>query len=103
MKKKIRKYRLGNQPKEYELRDNYLGWTPQDEDWEILFLQFVKNTELTIANPVNHDKKTLFLHHFIIKDAFPMEFFVEERTREWSHFAIVSETASSEKFIIPLH
>ncbi|MCX6794861.1 MAG: hypothetical protein NTY31_02665 [Candidatus Falkowbacteria bacterium] len=99
----MKKYCLGNQPEEYELREDYLGWLPEnDEDWGDLCLEFIKNTELIIVNP-QKTKKTLFFHNFIIKDAFPMSFYGEERSKKWNNFAIVSETETSEKFIIPLY
>lgn len=85
------KYRLGNQPEKYALKEDYLGWTPEDSDWEELLMQRIENTELTIVNPEDGSKKVLFLHHCIIKDAFPLSFFEEERARDWSHFAIVSD------------
>ncbi len=100
----MKKYRLGNQSKEYELREDYLGWLPKSgETWEDLTFKNVKNTELTIVNPADKAKKTIFLHHSIIKDAFPMSFYREERSERWNVFAIVSETKTSEKFIIPLY
>lgn len=114
-KHEIKKYRLGNQSGEYELREDYLGWIPEYyENWDDLVLKFIKNVTVSIFNPVpvilisennksKQAKKTLFLHHFIIKDAFPMSFYGEERSKEWNHFAIVSETVTSEKFIIPLN
>lgn len=99
----MKKYRLGNQPEEYELRENYLGWSPGSEKtWEDLAFEYVKNTELIIVNPANKAQKTIFLHHFIIKDAFPMSFYEEERSGRWNVFAIVSDTETSERFIIPL-
>ena len=73
-----------------------------DKTWKDLTFEYVKNTELTIVNPADKAKKTIFLHHFIIKDAFPMSFYGEERSERWNVFAIVSDTETSEKFIIPL-
>lgn len=103
-KYEIKKYRLGNQPKEYELKEDFLGWLPENyEDWEYMGLRFIKKIEVTIVNPEDQVKKSLFLHNFIIKEAFPMSFYGEERSEKWSNFAIVSETEISEKFIIPLH
>ena len=100
----MKKYRLGNQTKEYELSDDYLGWLPEGQaDWQSMFLDFVKNTELTIINPNDQAKEKIFLHHFIIRDAFPMSFFGEKRSRNWWVFAIVSRDQASEEFIIPLY
>lgn len=113
-KHEIKKYRL--QSGEYELREDYLGWFPAHyENWEDLVIKFTKNVMVSsIFNPApivlisepetpRKVKKALFLHRFIIKDAFPMSFYGEERSKEWNSFAIVSETQTSEKFIIPLH
>lgn len=115
-KHEIKKYRLDNQPQEYELREDYLGWLPAHyENWDDLVLKFTKNVMVSsIFNPApvvlisepkkqRKAKKALFLHHFIIKDAFPMSFYGEERSKEWNRFAIVSETQTSGKFIIPLY
>ncbi|EKD24140.1 MAG: hypothetical protein ACD_81C00098G0003 [uncultured bacterium] len=97
-------YRLGNQPQEYELKEDFLGWVPKGEkDWQLVYAQDIRRTELTIVNPNGGGEKILFLHHFIIRDAFPLSFFGEERARNWWSFAIVSENEVSEKFIIPLH
>lgn len=98
-----KKYCLGNQPEEYELKEDYLGWTPENEDWQQFCMRRVENAELTIVNPDDGNKKKLFLHHFIIQDAFPLSFFGEERALNWFQFAIVSHDETSEKFIIPLH
>lgn len=96
-------YRLGNQPEEYALKENYLGWTPEGKDWDDLCIQLIRETTLTIVSPKDGRKKELFLHHFILKEAFPLSFYGEERARNWHRFAIVSSTETSERFIIPLH
>lgn len=101
---KYMKYQIGSEPKECELRENYLGWLPEgNKDWEDMFLEFTKNTELTIVNPKGSVRRKIFLHHFIIKDAFPMSFFGEKRSNNWGVFAIVSKEKTSERFIIPLY
>ena len=97
------KYRLGNQPEEYALKEDYLGWIPKGADWLKLRFELTRNTSLTIINPENGEEKTLFLHHFIINDAFPLSFWGEERANDWDSFAIVSDDVTSEQFIIPLH
>jgi len=97
------KYRLGNQPEEYELKEDYLDWNPVGKDWVWLCMQRIENEEVTITNTSDGSKKILFLHHFIIKDAFPLSFFGETRAINWTHFAIVSYNETSEKFIIPLY
>lgn len=103
MRREIKKYRLGSQSEEYELREDYLGWTPKNEDWMNLCSRFAKNEDLTIVNPDGKSEKTVFLHQIVIKDAFPLSFFREKRAENWNHFAIVSKNKISEKFIIPLH
>lgn len=100
---KVKKYRLGNQSQEYELKEDYLNWLPMGiEDWQEWCFNKIRNTELVIFNPEDKAEKIIFLHHFISKDAFPLSFFGEDRSEKWNSFAIVSETATSEKFIIPL-
>jgi len=95
---------LGNQPEEYELKEDYLEWLPKsNKSWEDFILDYLDNIKLTIVNPADKTEKTIFWHHFIMKDAFPMSFYVEEITKKWSIFAIVSETETSEKFVIPLY
>lgn len=102
MSEQTKKYRLGNQPQEYELKEDYLGWLPEYfENWGDFIFRLPKNVAFSIFNPNDGEKKTLFLHHFIIKDAFPLSFFGEERAEKWNNFAIVSNNQSSEKFIIP--
>lgn len=97
------KYRLGNQPEEYVLREDYLGWAPENKSWMQLCANGINKTEFTIANPKDAEKKVLFLHCIIFKSAFPLYFFGEKRAIDWTHFAIVSNNETSEKFIIPLH
>jgi len=100
----MKKYRLGGYPEEYELKEDYLEWLPEGyEDWEQLFLESIKKTKFTLVNPESEVKKTIFLHKFVIKDAFPMSFHSEERSVQWRVFAIVSKTETSKKFIIPLY
>jgi len=101
----MQKYRLGNQPEEYELREDYLNWILEsDKEEDDLLLNFNKKKKfITLFNPKKFEKQTLYLHQVFIKDAFPMSFFAEERFANWSRFAIVSKFKKSEKFIIPLH
>lgn len=100
---KAKKYRLGNQSQEYELKEDYLGWLPMGiEDWQEWCFNKIRNTELVIFNPQDKTEKIIFLHHFISKDAFPLSFFGEDRSEKWNSFAIVSDNQNSEKFIIPL-
>ena len=103
MANNVKKYRLGNQPEEYELSEDYLGWIPKGEGWMDLYFRSAKNEKLMIASPDGKGEKKLFLHHIVIKDAFPLSFFGEERAKNWSHFAVVSDDETSEKFIVPMH
>ena len=102
-----KKYRLGNQPEEYELNTNYLGWTPKSftewQDW-IWERGSVRKSELIITSPDKSQEVDLVMHQVIIKDAFPLAFFGEERAKPWHRFCIVSlESDTSDEFIIPLH
>ncbi len=103
----IKKYRLGNKPEEYELRTDYLGWSPKDgTDWTDFLFPFTleKDVEVVICSLDKKEEVTLILHQQIIKDAFPMSFYGEERAKSWSCFCIVSKKDNLiEKFIIPLH
>ncbi len=104
-------YRLGNQPEEYELVIDYLGWLPENEkNWDIisgplLMLSDIKDKEITIVNPKNYNEKVaLIIRNGIIKEAFPMSFYGEKRAENWFSFCIVSKKDNPfEKFIIPLH
>ncbi|HNW71863.1 MAG TPA: hypothetical protein PKZ36_01775 [Candidatus Paceibacterota bacterium] len=107
---KLKKYRLGNQPTEYELVTEYLGWLPEDASswWDVFQIMVssseITGKEITITNPEKNKKITIIIDHRIVKDAFPMSFFVEERAKNWYDFCIVSsKDKPSEKFIIPLH
>lgn len=95
-----KKYRLGNQSQEYELKEDFLGWTPENKSWDDLFFEHSKNIQL--ISPQG-ETKSLFLSCFINKEAFPLSFFSEERAINWNNFAIVSKSENSEKFIIPLY
>jgi hypothetical protein len=104
-----KKYRLGNQPKEYELVTNYLGWLPEHKkDWFDFLFPFnsseIRGRKIIILNPQKTEKIEIILHQQIIKDAFPLSFFGEERAKNWHHFCIVSKAdKATEQFIIPLH
>lgn len=104
----IKKYRLGNQNEEYELVTDYLGWLPENKtEWTDLLFPFCLNRgekEAVIINPEKTEKITIVMHQQIIKDAFPMSFFSEERAYNWHNFYIVSiKDNPSKKFIIPLY
>ena len=64
----LKKYRLGNQPDEYELVTKYLGWLPEGvRDWMDLLFPYsdipIKGRELIIVNPkdINEKIKTTFI------------------------------------------
>ena len=106
----LKKYRLGNQPDEYELVTEYLGWLPEDgSNWDDVFPFFASSPEkgreeVTLVNPEKNKKVTIIIDHRIIKDAFPMSFYGEEGSEDWHNFCIVSsKDEPSKKFIIPLH
>lgn len=105
----LKKYRLGNQKTEYELATKYLGWLPEGKkDWDEFlkpfYLSIQKDYEVTLTNPQKTESVILIMHQSLIKDAFPMEFFAEERAKDWNRFCIVSTKDNpSERFIIPLY
>lgn len=108
--KTAQKYRLGNQPEEYELITKYLGWLPEGvKEWQDLLFPFgvsdIKGKELVIVDPNdNNEKIVLVMHQPIVKDAFHFHFWGEERSKKWNDFCIVSlKDNLLEKFIIPLH
>lgn len=105
-----KKYRLGNQNQEYELRTKYLGWLPSDgSSWKKVFPLLslsseIEGKELTLTNPEGNQSVTLIIDHEIIKGAFPLSFYGEERAKNWYNFCVVSTREMPlEKFIIPLH
>jgi hypothetical protein len=102
----MKKYRLGNKSAEYELKEDYLEWTMKNvKDMALNNFSSVEGKKLIITKTnLNNkkEKKSLFLFRFIIKDAFPLDFFGEERSKCWNLFAIVAESRNSEKFIIPV-
>lgn len=105
------KYRLGSQSEPTELWDEYLGWIPEGtKSWdEFLSDYYVLNTPkppstVTLVSPNGEEKVTFDLHHGISKDAFPLEFFGEERAKNWHKFYFVSKMGAPEtKFVIPMH
>lgn len=107
----IKKYRLGNQSTEYKLVTKYLGWLPDDgSNWRDFFslleatFSEIKDKEATITDPEKNKKITIIIDRQITKDAFPISFYGEERSKDWSNFCIVSNKEKpSEKFIIPLY
>lgn len=106
-----RRYRLGNQPEEYELSEEYLGCTPiAFKDWyhAITEKDGINRRRgpfpLTLVSLDGSQTAQIIFHQGLIKDAFPMNFFGEERAKDWYNFAIVSlEEKPWELFVIPLH
>lgn len=105
-----KKYRLGNQPEEYELSEEYLGWVPEGcNSWKAfhdkLFPYSLTNPEtVTLVGPDKQEKVTLTLHHYLMKEAFPLSFYGEERAKDWWNFLMVSKRDTPEKkFVIPMH
>lgn len=113
-----KKYRLGNQSEEYELKTDYLGWTPEGvESWNQWWIEkedkkyssrtwqigdHDPTTSVTLVGPANQ-KVTLLLDHEIIKDAFH-DVYSEDRFKEWWDFYIVADPSTpDQKFIIPMH
>ena len=114
------KYRLGNQPEEYELVTKYLGWIPDGfPDWQSWIrsedekkyakelheiLKDQPPVQLIIVSPDKKEKVTLLMDHQVSKDAFPLSFYGEKRAEKWWQFYIVAlQEKPDEKFIIPLY
>ena len=106
-----RRYRLGNQPEEYEVSEDYLGWKPGGfKDWYDAITdddnvnRRPRPFPLILVSPDNTQTVSIIVHQPLIKDAFPLHFFGEERSKDWSGFAKISlEVAPWDLFIIPLH
>jgi hypothetical protein len=110
--KEENKYRLGNQPEEYELVTKYLGWLPEGKtSWdEFLFPKDepfpleIKNKLVVLISPNKAESIRILCDNRIIKDAFPFEFYKEERSNNWDQFCIVArDDEPFKKFIIPLY
>lgn len=105
----VKKYRLGNQPEEYELVTAYLGWLPSGyaswKEWDMSFLWEKKPPkEITLHSPDKKEEVSLFLIQALSKDAFPLEFFSEERAKNWWHFyKVATKENPAVEFVIPLH
>lgn len=105
------RYRTGNQPEEFEIRETYLGWQPNAlDDWYAATVEEDGITSrkrpftVTLRSSNGQETVSILVHQTLIKDAFPLEIFNEERAEDWSWFAIVSlEGKPEERFIIPLH
>jgi hypothetical protein len=115
----VKKYRIGNQPEEYELVTKYLGWNPAETaDWDTWCDMQVTGTlfptsdkckdssdsTVILVSPDKKEQVVFHLHTAITKDAFPFKFFREEVSLHWHRFLIVSRKQNpEEKCIIPMH
>ncbi len=105
----VKKYKLGNQSNEYALAIQYAGWKPEGiEDWRNVLFPWtstpLEGREFVLINPKdNNDKLIIIARQQIIRDAFHLDFFLEEFADRWSGFLIISmKDKLEEKFIIPL-
>ena len=104
-----KKYRLGNQSKEYELVTQYLGWSPEDMSWDDwcdlrLFSDSSEIIPLTIWNPAKTENVELVMIQALVKDAFPMSFYGEDRAINWRRFyKVTTRDNPNVEFVIPLH
>lgn len=105
------KYRLGNQPEEYELSTEFLGWIPVGfDDWKGQFDRWWQQEggwfpcEITLRNKDDGSMVDLICHQYLMKEAFPLSFYGEDRAKQWWNFAMVSKKeAPGEVFVIPMH
>ena len=99
-------YRLGNQEKQYPLLDSFIGFYPEGfpnwENWDNILGEKKYPCDLLLVR--GEEKIKIFFKKIIVKEAFSMDFFVEERAKDWTLFAICSLVESrDEEFIIPLY
>lgn len=107
----VKKYRLGNQDKEYELTDKFVGWKPEGySGWREFHRNAIAlNPEslpatITLVSPDGTEKVTLSVINPMAKAAFPSEIFADSRADDWRSFLKVSLVgAPDEQFIIPLY
>ncbi len=101
----MKKYRIGNRPEEFELVTDYLDYYPLGynswEDWSNDMFLKLKPKMIQV---VGGDTKVVTFHieSIIIKDAFHMEVYSEERFSKWSEFFVASIEDNEEKVIIPI-
>ena len=100
-------YRLGNQSEEFELSEEFLGLIPTGFDNWLQLIFEINGTfpyEVTLNQEGAGNTIIIVIHQPIIKEAFPLSLFTEERTENWCNFAIVSKKGEpTKKFVIPLH
>ncbi len=105
------RYRTGNQPEEYEIRETYLGWQPTVfGEWyaatvmEDGITRRKRPFTVPVSSPDGQQTVHIIVHQTFVRSAFREEFLHEEKTLNWDWFAIVSlEKKPEERFIIPLH
>jgi hypothetical protein len=100
-----KKYRLGNQDKEYQLLDSFIGFIPEGfpnwDEWNNILGKKKYPCNVTLVK--GNEKTNVFFKQIIIKDAFPMSFFGEKRANDWRLFGICAYKEGEEEFIIPLY
>lgn len=98
-------YRLGNQDKSYPLSEFFIGFVPEGfdnwYDWHNILGEKKYPGEVVLKK--GEEKIKIFVKRIIIKDAFPMSFFREERANDWNMFAICWMGKEDDEFIIPLY
>lgn len=100
-----KRYRLGNQPTEYELITDFLRYNPLENTWDEIFDPLLINNykDMVITLSLDSHSVKIILHQQIIKDAFPMSVYSEERFDDWNTFCIVSYVSDPDAlFIIPI-
>lgn len=116
MAEDVKRYRLGNRPESYPVLDSYVGWLPEGyKSWDD-FLWDAPDGEigprgpyevpemLKLASDSGGQIVDLIPYQIISKDAFPLEFYGEERAKDWTHFLIVGAAGMpDERFIIPMY
>jgi hypothetical protein len=107
----VKKYRLGNQPEEYELKETYLAWKPEGfSGWSEFHDKYawLNRKEwpatITLVSPNGSEKVDLNFHQWLTRDAFPMSLCHDERAKEWWGFLKVSvKDTLAEQFVIPMY
>lgn len=105
-----RKYKLSNQPKEYALVTDFLGWHPEEFiDWMDYCYKYFLNPqeempkEIILISTDEKKQVTLLLDQKVTKDLFPLPFYAEERSQNWYQFYICAKKDTPDYvFIIPM-
>jgi len=106
-----KKYCLENQHEEYELSEKYLGWTPEGfSNWEVFHNEYslcdwkTRPEHITLVSPDGGKRIVFNLYQYLMKAAFPLSFFAEDRAKNWWNFLLLSEKKSpNAKFILPMY